>query len=107
HPRIFALALLILCLCVTDGVLTVLLMSHGATEANPVMALFLPNHLGWFAGVKLLLTSAGIFVLTVCSRMRVFRSLPGELLLYAVLSCYVALIIYELRLLEHFPATNL
>jgi hypothetical protein len=39
-------------------------------------------------------------VLAVCSRMRVFRGIPGELFLYGVLAAYVALVIYELRLLD-------
>jgi len=98
--RVFALTLLILLLCVADAVLTVTLMAHGAEEANPVMALFVPHALGWFAAVKLLLTANGMVVLTVCSRMRVFRSVPGEALLYAVLAGYVVLIVYELRMYE-------
>jgi len=98
--RVLAPVIAILALCVLDGVLTVVLMSHGAVEANPVMALFLPHRLGWFAAVKLFLTSAGICVLVACSRMRLFRTIPGELLLYGVLGCYIALIAYELRLLE-------
>lgn len=98
--RVLAPVVAILALCVLDGVLTVLLMSHGAVEANPVMALFLPHSLGWFATVKLLLTSAGVCVLVACSRMRLFRTIPGELLLYGVLMCYIALIAYELQLLE-------
>lgn len=99
-PRVFALVLTILVLCTADAVLTVILMSHGATELNPVMALFLPHSLPWFAALKLALTSAGICVLVVCSRMRVFRAIPGEWLLYAVLIGYVVLITYQLRLLD-------
>lgn len=98
--RVFALILLILLLCVADGVLTIVLMSHGAIEANPVMALFVPHELGWFAAVKLLLTANGMIVLTICSRMRVFRALPGEALLYAVLAGYIVLIVYELRVYD-------
>jgi hypothetical protein len=99
--RVFALIMLILTLCVADGVLTVILMSHGAIEANPIMAWFVPHELGWFAGIKLLLTSAGMVVLAICSRMRVFRGIPGELFLYAVLGSYIALVVYELRLLDY------
>src|SRR6187402_687098 len=84
--RVFALILLILILCVADGVLTVVLMSHGAVEANPIMALLVPDRLGWFAAIKLLLTANGMVVLAVCSRMLVFRSIPGESLLYMVLA---------------------
>ena len=58
--------------------LTVMLMRHGAAELNPVMALFLPHNLLWFALVKLALTGAGLCVLVACSRMRLFRRIPGE-----------------------------
>jgi hypothetical protein len=106
-PRVFALVLTILALCVLDGVLTVTLMSHGAVEVNPVMAWFLPHNLPLFTAVKLGLTSAGACVLVACSRMRLFRAIPGELALYAVLGCYAALVIYELKLLEFFPLPSM
>ena len=103
-PRVLALVLAVLGLCVLDGVLTLMLMSHGATEVNPVMALFLPHDLEWFAAVKLLLTSAGVSVLAVCSRMTLFRRIPGEAFLYFVVAGYLALIIYELELLKLVPS---
>jgi Domain of unknown function (DUF5658) len=102
-PRVLALVLGILGLCVLDGMLTVLLMRHGAVEINPVMALFVPHQLGWFAAVKLALTSAGVGVLVACSRMRLFRTIPGELLLHIVLAAYITLVAYELRMLEQVP----
>jgi Domain of unknown function (DUF5658) len=98
-PRVLALALTILGLCVLDGVLTIVLMAHGAHELNPVLALFLPHDLGLFAAVKLSLTSAGVCVLAACSRMKLFRAIPGELFLYVVAAGYAALVVYELRLL--------
>jgi hypothetical protein len=102
-PRVLALVLLILGLSALDGVLTIMLISQGANEANPLMALFVPHNLGWFAAVKLGLTSIGAAVLVACARMRLFRLFPGEVLLYLVVGCYAALIAYELRLLEHAP----
>lgn len=105
-PRVFTAVLAILGLCVLDGVLTVTLMAHGATEENPVMALFLPHSLGWFAAVKLSLTTFGLLVLVACSRMRLFRALPGELLLYLVMAGYVALVTYELQLLSLMPSAD-
>jgi hypothetical protein len=105
-PRVFVAVLSILALCVLDGVLTVLLMTHGATEENPVMALFLPHDLGWFAAVKLTLTALGLMVLVACSRMRLFRAIPGELLLYLVMAGYVALVTYELELLSLMPSAD-
>lgn len=105
-PRVLALVLLILGLSALDAVLTLLLMSQGANEVNPIMALFVPHNLGWFAAIKLGLTSMGAAVLVACARMRLFRLFPGELLLYLVVACYVALIGYELHLLENPPPFN-
>lgn len=102
-PRVLALVLTILGLCVLDGVLTIMLMEHGAAEINPVMALFLPGNLLLFAAVKLTLTGVGVCVLVACSRMRLFRRIPGEVFLYAVLLAYFALVSYELRMLELAP----
>jgi Domain of unknown function (DUF5658) len=98
--RVFALALGILALCVADGVLTVFLISRGAIEANPFMALFVPHNLGWFAAVKLTLTSIGSLVLVACSRMKLFRAIPGEAFLAAIFLGYSVLIAYELRLIR-------
>lgn len=102
-PRVLALVLLILGLSALDGVLTLMLMSQGANEVNPLMALFVPHNLGWFAAVKLGLTSLGAAVLVACARMKLFRLFPGELLLYVVVAGYIVLVIYELHLLEHPP----
>ena len=52
----------------------------------------------WFAFVKLVLTGAGLCVLVVCSRMRLFRRIPGEAFVYVVLGAYLWLIAYELRM---------
>jgi hypothetical protein len=106
-PRVFALVLTILALSFADGALTLVLMSHGAVEINPVMALFLPHNLHWFAAVKLGLTSVSACVLVACSRMRLFRAVPGEWVLYLVLGGYAALIAYELKMLETFPLPSM
>jgi hypothetical protein len=99
-PRVFAMVMAILTLCVADGVLTVFLISHGAIEVNPFMALFVPHKLGWFAAIKLTLTSLGTLVLVACSRMKLFKTIPGEALLAGIALAYVTLVIYELRLIE-------
>ena len=99
-PRVLALALAILTLSVSDGVLTVLLLEHGAVEMNPFMALFVPHSLGWFAAVKLGLTATCLFVLVACSQMRLLRTVPGETFLYSVLGCYIVLLGHELQMLN-------
>lgn len=100
-PRVLAWAVGILLLCVADGVLTVILIANGAVEVNPFMARFVPHSLGWFAFVKLSLTAVGVAVLAACSRMRLFRAVPGEALLGLILVGYAVLIGYELRMLEN------
>ena len=99
-PRVLALALAILVLSTTDGILTVILLDHGAVEVNPLMALFLPHSLYWFAAVKLGLTGTCLAVLVACSQMRLLRAVPGEMLFYVVLGCYVMLIGHELQMLQ-------
>jgi len=99
-PRVFAWVITILLLCVSDGVLTVLLLANGAVEVNPLMATLVPHSLGWFAAVKLSLTAAGVAVLVVCSRMRLFRAISGELLLAATAVGYGVLVAYELGLVR-------
>jgi hypothetical protein len=99
-PRLLIPVFTILCLCMLDGLLTVTLMRHGAAELNPLMALFLPHNLLWFALIKLALTGAGLCVLVACSRMKLFRRIPGEVLVYVVLGAYVWLIAHELRMLD-------
>lgn len=99
-PRVFAWVIAILMLCVADGVLTVFLVSHGATEMNPLMAMFVPNRLGMFAAVKLTLTAGGMIVLVICSKMKLFRAIPGEALLALTFAFYFSLISYELHLFE-------
>ena len=105
-PRLFLLALLILGLCVLDGVFTVLLIRGGATELNPVLAPFLPDQLGWFAAIKLGLTAIGLLVLVVYSRMKLFRRVQGEVFLYFVAVSYAALIVYQLYLLDRAPSVG-
>jgi hypothetical protein len=105
-PRVLALVIAILGFCAMDAVLTVVLISHGAREINPVMALFVPHNLFGFAAAKLLLTALGVSVLVACSRMRVFRGVPGEAFLYATLAAYALLIGYELHLLERAPTLD-
>ena len=99
-PRLLIPVFATLCLSVLDAMLTMTLMRHGAAELNPVMALLVPNNVLLFTLVKVALTGGGLCVLVAFSRMRLFRRIPGELVVYAVLGVYVWLVAYELRMLE-------
>ncbi len=102
HPQWLAVGVLILVLCGADAILTLTLISHGATEANPFMAPLVSGSGRGFAFWKFSLTAAGVVVLTVLARLRVMGRAVG-VVLYIVLGLYVTLIGYELFLLRNIP----
>ena len=98
HPWWLAIATLILALCASDAVLTVVLIDRGAYELNPVLAPLIGSSV-LFVAVKVGLTGISVVLLTLLSRIRAFGRMPVGLLLYAVLAGYGVLIGYELHLL--------
>jgi hypothetical protein len=98
HPWWLAIATLIIALCASDAVLTVVLISRGAYELNPLLAPLIGSG-ALFAAVKIGLTGGGVVLLTLLSRVKAFGRMPVALLLYGVLVGYGALIAYELYLL--------
>ena len=99
HPWWFGIATLILTFCAADAVLTVVLISRGAYELNPLLAPLIDGSGVLFVLVKIGLTGIGVVLLTLFSRLRAFGRMPVALLLYGVLAGYGALIGYELNLL--------
>jgi hypothetical protein len=102
HPQWLALAVGILLLSVTDAILTLTLISHGATEVNPVMAPLVAGSGHSFAFWKMGLTSMGVVVLTLVARLRIGGRAVGTAL-YLFLALYVLLVAYELFLLRNIP----
>ncbi len=99
-PQWLAVALVILLLSVADALLTLVLVEHGALEANPLMAAFLrydPDH---FAAVKIGLTAAGVVLLTLVAKVRAFGRVPVGAILCALLAAYMGLVGYEVWLLR-------
>ena len=101
-PQWLAAALLILILCVTDALITLTLLGHGAHEANPLMDTIVHGDGRRFAAFKFGLTASGVVLLVLLARVRAFGRLPVSMLLYAVLAGYLWLICYEFRLLRQF-----
>ena len=90
-------------LCCFDAVLTLTLINHGANEVNPVMAPLLEGTgTAVFALVKVGMTAAGVILLTILARLRIFGRSVGYVL-YVILVGYVALVGYELFLLRNIP----
>src|SRR5215831_8475879 len=83
HPQWLAVGILILLLCSADALLTLTLLARGAVEVNPVMAAMLGGSGHAFASWKVGMTSAGVVLLTVLARLRVFGRGVG-VVLYAV-----------------------
>jgi hypothetical protein len=100
HPQWLAVAVLIVTFCCADAFLTLVLMQHGAYEANPLMAPLVGHSASAFALIKIGLTVAGVLLLTQLARVRAFGRIPVGVFLYSVLAIYAALVLYEFRLLE-------
>lgn len=99
HPWWLAIATLILALCASDAVLTVVLISRGAYELNPLLAPLIRGSGALFVVVKVGLTGVSVVLLTLLSRVKAFGRMPVALVLYCVLAGYALLIGYELHLL--------
>jgi hypothetical protein len=98
-PQLLLSAMLVLVLCSLDALLTLHLLSRGAIEANPLMALLVYGDARRFALAKLALTGMGVLVLVTVARFRVFRVLRVSTLLHVTGVCYLALVAYEVSLL--------
>jgi Domain of unknown function (DUF5658) len=99
HPQWLAIAVLIVAFSCTDALLTLMLMEHGAYEANPLMAPLVAGSALRFSLVKIALTVFGVLILTQLARLRAFGRMPVGLVLYTVLTVYAMLLLYEYRLL--------
>ena len=102
HSQWLAVAILILLLCGADALLTLTLISRGASEVNPLMDPLVRGSGHGFAAWKFTLTSLGVVLLTLLARLQVFGRTVGTIL-YVVLGMYVALVGYELFLLRNIP----
>ncbi|HUX74983.1 MAG TPA: DUF5658 family protein [Steroidobacteraceae bacterium] len=98
--HLLAVAAGILLLCAGDALLTLALLSAGASEVNPVMAMIVGRDATVFAACKTALTGVGVVLLVMAARYRFMRVIRIDYVLYAMLSGYLALIGYELWLLH-------
>ncbi len=98
--HLLAVALGIVILSVVDAFLTLALMQAGAVEVNPLMALVLYRDVATFAAVKMALTGSSVLSMVALARYRLLRVFRVDVLMYAALAGYCALIGYEWRLLD-------
>ena len=83
------MALLLLLLCVADGLYTILHVSQGARELNPLMDILLDKGPFVFWGVKFFITACGIVLLVIYRRHPLAWVVWGSLvIIYSMLVAY-------------------
>jgi hypothetical protein len=98
--HLLAVAIGILLLSAADALMTVRLLSVGADEVNPIMAAIVYGSAAVFATVKMTLTGLGVIVMVVLARYRFMRMVRVDVVMYAVLIVYTALLTYEFWMLR-------
>jgi len=98
--HLLAVSIGILILSVADALLTVTLLSRGAVEVNPIMALLVHSNVGAFAALKMAMTGFSVVLMVCLAHYRFMRVVRVELVLYVILVAYVILIGYEIRMLQ-------
>jgi hypothetical protein len=102
HHQWLAVGIVVLLLSLADAILTLTLISHGASEVNPFMAPLVQGSGHSFAYWKIGLTAMGVVVLILLARLRIWGRAVGNVL-YVVMAAYVALVTYEIFLLRNIP----
>jgi hypothetical protein len=100
EPQWLATAIIILLLSTADALLTLRLISLGASEVNPLMEPLVHGSGHGFALWKFGLTAFGVILLTLLARMRILGGIAVGSILYVVLCGYLVLVGYELWLLR-------
>jgi hypothetical protein len=102
HPQWLAVGVGVLLLSLSDALLTLTLISHGASEINPFMEPLVHGSGHGFAYWKMGITGMGVAILILLARLRVRGQAVGNVL-YAILAGYIVLVAYELSLLRNLP----
>jgi Domain of unknown function (DUF5658) len=105
--HLLAVSIGILIMSVGDAALTLTLMSYGAVEVNPVMAVLVNGSPAVFAALKMAMTGISVMLLVFLARYRFLRVVRVELILYGVLAGYMILIGHEFGMLQNVPDLRL
>jgi hypothetical protein len=100
--HLWAVSIGILILSVVDAFLTLKLLSAGAVEVNPFMALFVGGNTAVFAGLKMAITGVCVALMVLLAGYRFMRVLRVEVILYCILLAYLILIGHEVGMLRQF-----
>ncbi len=106
--HLLAVSLGILILSVADAFMTLRLISEGAVEVNPLMALFVAHgEIAMFAALKMAMTGISVMLMVFLARHRFMRMVRVEVILYGILVAYMILIGHELGMLQRVADLNI
>jgi hypothetical protein len=95
-PWFFFVILTIVFLSLTDGLLTLRLLKHGAAETNPVMAYFLKRGPITFIVVKYSLTCLGLLIILIFRNIIIRKiNVRAYKLFYFVIGLFAVVIAFE------------
>lgn len=95
-----AMALSLMALSILDATFTLMLLEAGGSELNPVMQWALDRNLWFFAGLKMLLTAVPVVLMVATGNLLLLGRVRVRSLLGALTGAYLALIAYEILLLQ-------
>jgi hypothetical protein len=97
--RLFIVTIGIFLLSCLDAFFTLILISKGAEEVNPFMAILIDHGIRTFVYTKLAITGVGLIFLVVHAAFWIGGTLRVSHILYAVLGGYVTLVVYQVDML--------
>ena len=97
--RLFIVTIGIFLLSCLDAFFTLILLSKGAEEINPFMAILLEHGIRTFVYTKLAITGIGLVFLVVHAAFWIGGTVRVSHILYAVLGGYATLVVYQLDML--------
>jgi len=98
--RIFSIIISIILLSITDAVLTLYLIRHGASEINPIMEHFLKFGPLPFLAAKYLLTTASVVLLLKYKNAHIFGTkFRAKYLFVIILLIYISVVLWEMLLI--------
>lgn len=102
---LFVAIALILFFSALDALLTLFLISHDATELNPIMAYYINVGPYTFFIVKYLLTSSAVVILLLCQNvfLRTLR-IHAHSLYFVIVAAFMSVVVWELYLIFHVVA---
>lgn len=103
EPAVVAVVFGVILLSTLDAFLTLNIISRGGEEVNPFMKVLLDYDVTTFFLAKFAITAVGLIFTIVHKHFRIFKTISGYHILYAVFFGYGCLIWWELYLLDFLP----